>query len=740
MEIGIARGKDRGREPGRSSDPREAEERALTGLGGFSSVAPALSSGSGKGPLAGIRTELVKAGRHLEAVRRATGVPPERVEAEVNKVAFATARQMARLRWHGYGPSVEAGRDRVISAECRERAARAMATRLANGSGDLSDLKSMVFTSAMLGIDLRDVAERAPAGQPSQLSRLAVVAGSVLGRLDEDKMLAMSREARVALSEWAIRNGIRAAFFSRVLEIDGAAHGDPDMHAKRLARDVGDRVRGVTSQDVAAGIALAREVGRARNVRHAFRGRAEEAFSGPLSEALGPGHEDQERLIRRPSHYSEDALEGSVLTGAVGRSRLGASEEVMEQVVRGLPEERLARQIARELNPYEGLRCVPGRTRDDAALDDALSRSERQPTLYSRWGGERLADVVVALKAADALEGTRESLERAKAQSERILVSLARRERDLADAMRKAGQGAGVGTLDTRVDVIREADGAFRHRVDRLAATMPLGLGGAVKLLGGGVGKLLGRDGSALAEAEAHRDAALAATPEVVEARRGVDMLRERLTRSYMRETELAARVEKLEKRAKRADCGLDRDDFDGRMLDAARTLSAAARQLQSLRPEIGAFVGAQVEGAPRHEIAKLADALERRCRAEFGVGAVIAVEALAARQQAERALRNEVKEHTTEIQYGLGDEGYEPDHGDGRVHDGARDVPEHTGIYWRPSRIVEAPPAPERPAEVPDPAVTTAGEAVDEPVPAEFGATGPVSKPKRTRSRKPKA
>lgn len=329
-----------------------------------------------------------------------------------------------------------------------------------------------------------------------------------------------------------------------------------------------------------------------------------------------------------------DGLEASALAPAVGRTRDGASGEVVNLAVRGIPEEKLAHQIARELNPYEGARCT-GRSLDDHG------------TLYDRWGDSSLAEVVSALKTADALDVTREALGRAEKRTENIQASLTWRERDLAAAMRRAGQREGASNA---YDIDERLDGAvaFRSKVEDFAAKMPRGFGGAVKALGGGLGSLLGYGDGALAKAQAQREARLAADPEVAEIRRGVEMLRDRLERAHMNEADLSARLERLENRVKRSECDVDPAEFDERMREAGRTLGAAAEQLKPLAPEIKAFVGAQVDGAPREEIARLADALERRCRAEFGVSAAVAVESLAASQAAERTLRASVATATT--------------------------------------------------------------------------------------------
>lgn len=99
--------------------------------------------------------------------------------------------------------------------------------------------------------------------------------------------------------------------------------------------------------------------------------------------------------------------------------------------------------------------------------------------------------MITALRTADALDVTREALERGEKRTENIQAALTRCERDMAAAMRRAGQREGA---SDSYDIDERLNGAsaFRRKVEDFAAGMPGGLGGGVKALSGGLGSLLG--------------------------------------------------------------------------------------------------------------------------------------------------------------------------------------------------------------------------------------------------------
>lgn len=594
MELSTSRNQDRSPARERSSDDREA--RAVGALSRFCADldnAPAP-----------VREALAVAGRRLENLR---GVGADRARAETDGVAFSVARQVARMRQTG----VEVG---DLTPEARVRAARSMAEHLADGRGGPDDLRAMATTALTVGIDLRDVGAVAPTDRPTQIARLAVVAGHVLAEMDEAKLDTLTPDVRLAVSDWALRHGIRPTLYGAALEKDAAERGDPDLHIRRLAvetaRDIGeakrmgDAFRLAEAEPPTPERARAHEVGRAGNLyaslAAAHGGDRAERFLALVAEGGDPRIAEE---VRRAAPVDLRTQAG--IAPSPDADRRGAAEEVVARRCAAMA----GRWDERSAKPIHGL------------------RDSRNMEFYAK-----------ALAAADLLEQSQDTLHKVERKSRTVADRLASAERRLAEATARAEQGdPAVARAAGRLEQAKVRAEVFGASAERMAQRLPEALRGGFRSVAATVGRLAGAD-PARAEADLGRarERMASRNPEIAEMARGVSMLNERLHASYRREAQLKVEIDRNTTAADRAWAyGLSAPEFDAQVARAAAELKRLADELAPLKGDVDGLGRAVSEGRPRPEILERTVALEARCRSEFGLPLSVAVQAMTNREKA---------------------------------------------------------------------------------------------------------
>lgn len=597
MELAPARNQDRSPDRERSSDSADRDARAMGALTRFCHALAEDAPEALRGPV-------IAAGRRLESLH---GVGGERGRRETDGVAFAVARQVARARQTG----VEAGE---LTSEARVRAARSMADHLADGRGGPDDLRAMATTALTVGIDLRDVGAVAPADRPTQIARLAVVAGHVLGEMTDAKLDALPADVKVTVSDWALRHGVRPTVYGAALDRDAAGRGDPDLHIRRLAaetaRDVAsaprmaDAFRLAEAEPPSPERARAHEIGRAGNLyaslAAAHGGDRAETFLTLVKEQAGPKVAED---IRRSAPVDLRTQAGIAPSPEADR--------------RGVVEEVVARRCAANAGRWDG--------RADKPIHGL--RDPRNLEQYAK-----------ALEAADLLERSQDALETVERKTKSIADRLASRERRLAEAVARAEQGdPSVAKATEALDRARTRAEAFNGGVERTAQRLPEALRGGFRAVASGVGRLAGGD-PARAEAglEKARAGLAAKNPEIAELARGVAMLDSRLHASYKREASLKVEIDRHTTAADRAWAyGLSAPEFDAQVARAAADLKRLSAELAPIRDDVEGLAQAVAEGRPRTEILDRTVKLEERCRTEFGLPLSAAVQALTNREKA---------------------------------------------------------------------------------------------------------